>query len=115
MVDSDFQVSQDKRGPFLRDNILAHLPSHARDAANQRAVRIVDNYVGQDLNALSVLAYAAEKGRFDEFAARLEGHFHNSLQYVHPRARRLPDIPGAVRAEMFFVGCYKDLGVKPVD
>ena len=70
-------------------------------------------YEGQDLNALSVLAYAAERGRFDEFLEKLEKHYEESLGYVHPEARRVAQIPGAVRAENFFIKCYESLGIKP--
>ena len=54
--------------------------------------------------------YAAEIGRFDEFAERLERHYQDSLKYVHPEARRVA-IPGALRAESFILQCYWDMGV----
>ncbi len=72
-----------------------------------RATSIVTDYVGLDADALSVLAYAAWQGRFDEFAKKIEKHYQESLSYVHPEARSIAQIPGAVRAERFFLSCYK--------
>jgi len=48
-----------------------------------------------------------------EFAKKLEGHYQESLQYVHPEARRIARVPGAVRAEAFFLDCYKSMGIEP--
>lgn len=35
------------------------------------------------------------------------------MKYVHPEARRLKAVPGAVRAEAFFLRCYEEMGVEP--
>ena len=112
-VEECFEVKKEARTVFIDNNIVARLPKNIREAAKQRATEIVDAYVGQDVNALSVLAYAAERGKFDEFAAKLEAHYSESLKYVHPEARKIAQIPGAVRAERFFLECYQALGIKP--
>ena len=108
-----FEIEESMRTDLINKHILAHLPEESRQAVKQRAIRIVENFVGQDVNALSVLIYAAERGKFDEYAQRLEEHFRESLQYVHPEARRIAQVPGAVRAEVFFINCYKELVIKP--
>ena len=112
-IDTCFQVPKEARTTFIEKNIAGKLSLAVRDSAIQRATKIVNNYVGLDLNALSVLAYAAERGKFDEFANKLEEHYKSSLTYVHPEARRVAQIPGAFRAELFFLECYKDMGIKP--
>ena len=35
------------------------------------------------------------------------------MKYVHPEARRIAQMPGAVRAERFFLNCFEEMGVKP--
>jgi transposase len=108
-----FQIDKEARTSFIEKSILGKLSSAERVALENRIKGIVTNYVGQDLNALSVLAYAAERGRITEFIEKLEKHYEDSLRYVHPEARKLAAVPGAVRAEKFFVDCYKGLGIKP--
>ncbi len=78
----------------------------------ERVKSIVISFVGRDMDALSVLALAAEKGKFEEFAERLEQYYKENLQYVHPEARRMAQVPGAIRAEAFFLNCYESLGIK---
>jgi predicted unusual protein kinase regulating ubiquinone biosynthesis (AarF/ABC1/UbiB family) len=112
-LDTCFIVPEEARTAFIDDNIVGKLPEDSRESAKDKAIRIVNDYVGQDLNALSVLAYATERGRFDEFVEKLEGHYQESLQYVHPEARRIARVPGAVRAEAFFLNCYKSMGIEP--
>lgn len=70
-IDTCFIVPENVRSAFIDENIVGKLPENVREGAKIRATKIVTNYVGQDLNALSVLAYAAERGRFDEFAEKL--------------------------------------------
>lgn len=66
-----------------------------------------------DLNAASVLIYALERGKFNVYALRLEKYYDEDLTYVHPGARKNITVPGGLRAENFFLGLYKEMGVKP--
>ena len=112
-LDTCFIVEEEARTAFVDDNIVGKLPAAVRKSAKERSTKIVNDYVGQDLNALSVLAYAAERGRFDEFAEKLERYYQKNLNYVHPEARKIASHPEAVRAEEFFLDCYKAMGIKP--
>lgn len=112
-VEECFEVKKETRTAFIEKNIAVHFPENVRYSAKQRAIEIVEAYVGQDVNALSVLCYAAERGKFDEFAEKLETHWSESPQYVYPEARKIAQIPGAVRAERFFLECYHALGIQP--
>lgn len=112
-IDTYFMISEEERIAFIDKNIVEKLPEDVREGVKIRATKIVTDYIGQDVNALSVLAYAAERGRFDEFARKLEGHYQENLQYVHPEARRIGQVPGAVRAEIFFLDCYKSMEIEP--
>ena len=60
-LDTRFMVSEEARTAFIDDNIIGKLPEDSRESAKDRATKIVNLYAGQDLNALSVLAYAAER------------------------------------------------------
>ena len=113
-LDACFEIELVLRDRFISDNVVAHLPEAERTEARRRAMAIVSNFVGTDRDALSILGYAAERGRFDEFAGKLEEHYGSSLSYVHPDARRLAVIPGAVRAAQFFLRCYEEMGIQPV-
>jgi len=108
-----FEMPEDKRADFIDNVILKHFPEEERDPLRERVKSIAIDFDGRDLDALSVIAYAAEKGRFEEFAGKLESHSEESLRYVHPEARRLTGVPGARRAEQFFLNCYKELEVQP--
>ncbi len=112
-LEASFLVSEKKRTTFIDNKIIGKLPKDSRENAKKRAAKIVTDYVGQDINALSVLAYAAEQGKFEEFAQKLEQHYQDNLQDVHPEARNNARIPGAVRTEKFFSDCYKSLGIEP--
>lgn len=113
-IEDCFEVPEKERAHFIENSILKHVSKEDWGAVRWRAARIAKAYVGQDVNALSVLAYAAEQGKFDEFAGKLEGYHDRDLAYVHPEARRNAQVAGAVRAEDFFLECYKTLGVPPV-
>jgi hypothetical protein len=108
-----YEVNEEGRTTFIDEGIISLLPESVRDSARLRAKSIVKNYVGRDGDALSVLAYAAEKKRFDEFAGRLEIHYEESLSRVHPEARNVAGVPGASRATEFFLDCYQSMGIKP--
>jgi hypothetical protein len=105
-----FQVPQEKRDPFIERNILARFPQEERMAVAERVGKIVENYEGQDINALSVLTYAAEKGVFEEFATRLETYYRENLQFRHPEQRV---IIKDFMSEEFFSECYRDLRLIP--
>ena len=102
-----------KRTSFIDRNIIIHLPEGRRAEAKTSVARLVTNYEGRDVDVLSVLCYAAEGGKFDEYLDRLGVYFRDDMIFIHPDARRLAVIPGAVRAGSFFLACYRDLGVQP--
>ena len=112
-IDTLFIVPEEVRTTFIDEKIVGKLPKEVRESAKTRATQIVNNYVGQDINALSVLSYAAERGKFDEFAEKLEKHYQENLLFVHPEARRIAKVPGSVRAERFFLECYISMGIEP--
>ena len=112
-IEECFELKKEARIGFIEKNIVGKLPERERELAETRVIGIADNYVGVDVNALSILAYAAEQEKFGEFAEKLEKHYNESLSFVHPKARKVARIPGAVRANNFFIQCYEDLGVKP--
>jgi len=112
-IDAYFETSERERNSFMDKVIIGRLPVEIQEDAKKRSTEIVANYVGRDISALSVLGYAAERGRFDKFATRLERHYRDQLKYIHPGARRMKIVPGAVRTEAFFLSCYNDLGIQP--
>ena len=112
-LESFFEVPEDKQKIFIDKNIIGLLPEKERGDGEVRAVRIVNDYMGADRDALSILAYATEQGKFDEFAGKLETHYKDNLIKVHPEARRVKAVPGAMKAAAFFVQCYQELGIRP--
>ncbi len=97
------------------DEISKHMPKEKIDEARKRAKAIIIEYSGQDMYAASVLVYAAERGKFDEYARRMEKNFEDDFSYVSPEARGKPGIPGADRTNKFMIGLFKEMGIKPID
>lgn len=108
----EYIVPEQKRVRFIESNILAHIGGDI-DGKRTEITDLVNRYEGQDFNALSVMAYAAERGQLDDYMAKLQGHYDDSLFRVHPGARKVNGVPGAMKTEAFFVGCYKELGIQP--
>ena len=106
-------VRKEKRDEYIDTRIISALLDYKKSFARPRVIDIVDKCIGGDMDALSLLRYAAEKGRFDEFMDKLEKQYHENLCYVSPEARMVRGHPGADRAEIFFIDCYKQLGIKP--
>jgi len=116
-IDTLFRIPERQRNSFIakfiEKQIVGPLPGELKDSARQRTKKIVNDYLGRDVDALSVLKYAAERGRFEEFAKKLEAHYQKSLQYVDPMSRIKVVTPGAKAAETFFLDCYRELGFQP--
>lgn len=106
-------VEKEKRDEYIDTRIIKALPDYKKDFARPRVVDIVDKCIGMDMDTLLLLHHAAEKERFDEFMDKLEKQYHENLCYVSPEARMVKGYPGADRAELFFIDCYKKLGIKP--
>ena len=91
---------------FDLEDAVARLHAPVQD----RGRRIGEQYDGRHLDAMSILLYAQEKERFDEFAARLEAK-PDGFSTVHPglmmartdvtafMMRRYADRGGAPEAE----------------
>jgi len=105
-----FQVPEEKRQPFIERRILSKFSEERRMEVAGIVVRIVENYEGHDINALSVLTYAIGQGRFEEFTSRLEAFYKKDLQFRHPEQRA---VIRDFRTEEFFLRCYEDLGIAP--
>jgi len=112
-LDEFFEIAEENRVAFIEENILGKLPEDIRESVKPRVLKIVNDYVGRDLDALSILAYAAERGMFEEFAKKLEENYKENLCYVHPEARRIIELGGTFRTEHFILDCYKEMGIKP--
>ena len=102
---SYFETDEDARNKLIKEAILPHLETDE----SGRIIKIVNGYAGVDEAALSILAYAAERGKFDEYAKVLEEHFKNELDTVHPDNL----VTKRRKTERFFLECYKELGIEP--
>ena len=114
-LESHFQVPKEVRQAFIDEHIIGILPEdvEGRDILKNRTLETINMYVGQDANALSLLAYAAEKGRLTEFVSRLEGIYNQSTPYLHPQIRSFAEAHNIRKVDQFFVGCYQELGIEP--
>lgn len=108
-----FQHSKEEREGLI-EIIVSKLPEDEREAGKQRAEKIIDAWCGADGEAANILMWAAEKGRFEEYAEKMDGHYEESLQYCHPEARRYGHVPAAHRVAQFAIKCYEEMGVEPV-
>jgi len=71
--------------------------------------RIGKKYNGRQLDATSILLYAEEQGKFDEYASRLE-KMPKDFEYIHPEL-----MMARTDVSAFFMRLYADLGIAPVE
>ena len=107
-----FEIKEEARTKFI-DDLVSNVPEGSRIKTREASIQLIKSYEGADMDALSILYYAAERGRFDEFAEKLSIYFVENLSFVHPMARRIAEVPGAVRAVNFFLDCYTKMGIQP--
>jgi hypothetical protein len=82
-----WKVTEGVRKEFVEKNIVKHLTSPERVKVEPKLNEVIVKYKDLDeveVNALSLMAYAAEKGRLSEFLARLDNQFENNLKLRHP-------------------------------
>ncbi|MFW6047140.1 MAG: hypothetical protein ACOCP4_05090 [Candidatus Woesearchaeota archaeon] len=115
-VENCFEIPKDKRNLLIEENIVGRLSkgtsTDVRVKVGEMAKETARNYEGIDSEALNILAYATEKGRFEEFAKKLKNHYNRKLYFVHPEARKNNNVYAAREAERFFLDCYEALGIK---
>jgi len=110
-----FQMDEKVRTPFIEKHVAGKVPAEQYEVVKERATKITTMYAGFDIDAMSILAFAAERSRFDEFAEKLERNYRDELQYVHPEARRSRLLSGSVKTLQFFQTCYQAMDIKPRD
>lgn len=76
--------------------------SGATDEIMERALRILYDYEGRDLEAGSILTRAAKCGRLEFFVGELEKAYQRHLKDVLPVARKLDCIPQVRRLNCNF-------------
>ena len=106
-----FEIEDKNRIKLVDESILNNTQD---EELRQEIIDIINNYEGRDADALSILMYASERNRLREFMDKLTSHYKDSLQFVHPDARRVNFMPGALRAEVFIIKCFKEMDIKPV-
>ncbi len=90
-------------GDFPLEEAVKRFPVDKQEKVRQ----IGKAYDGRQLDAASILLYAEEQGRFDEFVQRLEAK-EKDFAYIHPSLRLArTDITA------FFMRQYADLGKAP--
>jgi len=78
------------------------------DVEKQERVKNIGNlYRGRCLDTLSILKYAEEKGRFEEFEKRLKAKLAD-FEYIHPDL-----MMARTDVSLFFLQMYADLGIAP--
>lgn len=110
-IEDCFEIEREAREKFIEKTILRTFPEEERVLKGARIRRIVGDYVGCDRDALTILAYAAERGSFEIYAEKLEQEYRGNLSFIHPEARRVKTIPGAQRTVQFFLACYEEMGI----
>jgi hypothetical protein len=117
-LEKHFQVPAQIRAEFI-DDVISRLPQNQRDFSEpqlkQQVEQLVADYCGVEMDALSILYYAAPTGKFEEYALKLKKQHKEDLSYVPISGgmRGNLAIPAVSRTHAFFMACYKELGVKP--
>ena len=79
------------------------------ETRQERVRRIGEQYAGRQLDATSILLYAEERGKFDDYARRLESK-PKDFEFIHPEL-----MMARTDVTAFFKRLYADLGVAPVE
>ena len=79
------------------------------DEKQDRARRIGQACAGRQLDATSILLYAEEQGRFDDYAKRLESK-SQEFKFIHPEL-----MMARTDVTAFFMRLYADLRLAPVE
>ncbi len=95
--------------PTERNFDLEGAVSKFPEEMQERVRRIGEQYVGRQLDATSILLYAEERGKFDDYARRLESK-PNDFEVIHPDL-----MMARTDVTAFFMRLYADLGVAPVE
>jgi len=90
---------------FDLEGSVNNFPVEMRD----RAKRIGEQYAGRQLDAMSILLYAKEQGKFDEYADRLDPK-PKDFEFIHPDL-----MMARTDVSAFFMRLYADLGIAPED
>jgi hypothetical protein len=101
-VESLFEVDDNTRAAEI-EIMICRFPHSMKKELTELANHVVNEYAGRDADAVSVLKLASQKGRFAEYAQKLEGYYRRTLQRVKPEDRHGPKI------NEFFSQCYADL------
>ena len=79
------------------------------ETRQEKVRRIGEQYAGRQLDAISILLYAEERGKFDDYARRLESK-PKDFEFIHPEL-----MMARTDVTAFFTRLYADLGVAPVE
>ncbi|MCH7568353.1 MAG: hypothetical protein IIA87_02935 [Nanoarchaeota archaeon] len=86
--------------------IRSRMPSDVSGEVVERTRKIFDAYKGRQLDVLSVLCYAFDNDRFEEFASRLENFCSSTIKYIHPGV-----MMARTDVTAFFMKQFIDFGV----
>lgn len=92
-----------KENGFNLEKGVLEFPTELRE----RVRGIGEKYRGRQLDATSILLYAHERKKFDEFAKRLEDKPHD-FEFIHPDL-----MMARTDVNAFFMRLYADLGISP--
>jgi len=79
------------------------------ETRQERVKKIGEQYIGRQLDTTSILFYAEERGKFDDYAKRLESKLKD-FKFIHQDL-----MMARTDVTAFFMRLYVDLGVAPVE
>jgi hypothetical protein len=74
----------------------------------ERVKKLGEKYRGRQLDTVSILLYAKEQGKFEEYAERLESN--REFETIHPDL-----MMARTDVSAFFIRLYADLGIAPIE
>lgn len=90
---------------FDLERAVREFPEELQD----RVRKIGKQYFGRQLDTISILLYAKERGKFDDYAKRLESK-PKDFEFIHPDL-----MMARTDVTAFFLRLYADLGIAPVE
>ncbi len=93
--------------PVERGFDLEGAVSNFPENVQERVRAIGQSYNGRQLDAISILLYAKERGCFEDYAKRLESK-PKDFEFIHPELMQ-----ARTDVTAFFMRLYADLGIAP--
>lgn len=111
-LDNNLYVKKESKDRFIEESILSNVSEEDKDSIRPKVHKIAENYIGKDLEALSILYHAAKQGKekLEYFIKSLNFHYDALFHRIPIGWRRRGGYYKDFENEKFFAKCFEELG-----